>query len=100
MALLAEAGQADTEFELISLDDDLVRNTCDAVAAQMRDAGLTSKRTILPGHTFWNNWTGYPFSATEWNMRPLGVQVYALAYRSGERLERDRLRRPASSTSC
>ena len=42
------------------------------------------KRTVLPGNTFWNNWTGYPFSATEWNMRPLGVQVYALAYRSGE----------------
>ena len=55
----------------------------DAVAAQMRDAGLKVKRTILPGNTFWNNWTGYPFSATEWNMRPLGVQVYALAYRSG-----------------
>lgn len=84
MAMLEEAGQADFEFELISLDDDIVRNTCDAVAAQMRDAGLNVTRTILPGNTFWNNWTGYPFSATEWNMRPLGVQVYALAYRSGE----------------
>ena len=41
------------------------------------------KRTVLPGNTFWNNWIGYPFSATEWNMRPLGVQVYALAYRTG-----------------
>ena len=42
------------------------------------------KRTVLPGNTFWNNWTEYPFSSTEWNMRPLGVQVYALAYRTGE----------------
>ncbi|MBP7000905.1 ABC transporter substrate-binding protein [Amaricoccus sp.] len=83
-ALMAEAGHADTEIELISLDDDFNRNTCDAVAAQLRDAGINCKRTVLPGNTFWNNWTGYPFSSTEWNMRPLGVQVYALAYRSGE----------------
>src|SRR5690606_8562524 len=34
--------------------------------------------------TFWNDWTKYPFSATEWNMRPLGVQVLSVAYRSGE----------------
>jgi peptide/nickel transport system substrate-binding protein len=84
VALLAGVGHADTELELISLDDDFNRNTSDAVAAQMRDAGLNVKRTVLPGNTFWNNWTGYPFSATEWNMRPLGVQVYALAYRTGE----------------
>lgn len=84
LAMMTEAGHADTELELISLDDDFNRNTCDAVAAQMRDAGLSVKRTVLPGNTFWNNWTGYPFSSTEWNMRPLGVQVLALAYRTGE----------------
>ena len=83
MALMTEAGHVDTELELISVDDDFNRNSSDAVAAQMRDAGLKVKRTVLPGNTFWNNWTGYPFSATEWNMRPLGVQVYALAYRTG-----------------
>lgn len=83
MALLTEAGHAETEIELISLDDDFNRNSCDAVAAQMRDAGIKVKRTVLPGNTFWNNWTGYPFSSTEWNMRPLGVQVYSLAYKSG-----------------
>jgi peptide/nickel transport system substrate-binding protein len=84
MALLTEAGHAETELELISLDDDFNRNSCDAAAAQMRDAGMNVKRTVLPGNTFWNNWTGYPFSATEWNMRPLGVQIYALAYKTGE----------------
>ena len=42
------------------------------------------KRTVLPGSTFWNDWTKYPFSMTNWNMRPLGVQVSALAYRTGE----------------
>ncbi len=83
-AMMTEAGHMDTELELISRDDDFNSNSCDAVAAQMRDAGLKVKRTILPGNTFWNNWTTYPFSATEWNMRPLGVQVYSLGYRSGE----------------
>ncbi|HEX9858681.1 MAG TPA: ABC transporter substrate-binding protein [Paracoccaceae bacterium] len=83
-ALIAEAGMADHEFELISIDDGWQTNTCDAVAAQIRDAGINIKRTVLPGSTFWNDWTKYPFSATEWNMRPLGVQILALAYRSGE----------------
>ncbi|THD85808.1 ABC transporter substrate-binding protein [Aliigemmobacter aestuarii] len=83
-AEIEAAGKADHEFELISLDDGWQAATCDAVAAQIRDAGINIKRTILPGSTFWNDWTKYPFSATEWNMRPLGVQVLALAYRSGE----------------
>lgn len=82
-ALLAEAGQSDHEFDIISIDDDWRRNTTDAVAAQMRDAGLKVKRTVIPGSTFWNDWTKYPFSSTNWNARPLGVQVYALAYKSG-----------------
>jgi len=81
--LLTEAGRMDTEFEVISIDDDYRRNTTDAIAAQMRDAGIKVKRTIIPGSSFWNNWTTYPFSTTNWNMRPLGVQVLALAYRTG-----------------
>jgi peptide/nickel transport system substrate-binding protein len=83
-AELEAAGQGATEFELISLDDAWQAASCDAVAAQIRDAGIAIKRTVLPGSTFWNDWTKYPFSATEWNMRPLGVQILALAYRSGE----------------
>jgi len=83
-ALLAEAGQADFEHELISVDDDWRRNTTDAIAAQLRDAGIKVKRTIIPGATFWNDWTKYPYSTTNWNGRPLGVQVLALAYRGGE----------------
>jgi peptide/nickel transport system substrate-binding protein len=84
LALLAEAGQSDHEFDLISIDDDWRRNSTDAIAAQMRDAGLKVKRTVIPGSTFWNDWTKYPASTTDWNPRPLGVQVLALAYRSGE----------------
>jgi len=82
-AAIEAAGHADTEFELISLDDAWQGDTCDAIAAQIRDAGINIKRTVLPGSTFWNDWLKYPFSATEWNMRPLGVQILALAYMSG-----------------
>lgn len=81
--MIDAAGHADTEFELISLDDNWQAASCDAVAAQIRDAGIKVKRTILPGSTFWNDWLKYPFSATEWNMRPLGVQILQLAYRTG-----------------
>ncbi len=82
-AMMDESGNGDFEHELISIDDGWQTATCDAVAAQVRDAGISIKRTILPGSTFWNDWLKYPFSATEWNMRPLGVQVLALAYKSG-----------------
>ncbi|WP_157016048.1 ABC transporter substrate-binding protein [Mesorhizobium xinjiangense] len=82
-ALIEEAGQADFEHEIISVDENWHKNTCDAVAAQMRDAGFSVKRTVLPGSTFWNDWTKYPFSATNWNMRPLGIQVIVLAYKTG-----------------
>ena len=82
-AALDAAGFGDFEFELISVDDSWQAQTCDAVAAQMRDAGINVKRTVLPGSTFWNDWTKYPFSATEWNMRPLGVQIYNVAYKCG-----------------
>jgi len=83
LATLTEAGLAETEFELISIDGDWQRTTMDAVGAQLREAGLSVKRTVIPGGTFWNNWTKYPFSVTDWGGRPLGVQVLALAYRSG-----------------
>ena len=75
---------ADFEHELITVDDEWERNSGAAVAAQIRDAGINVRHTVLPGATFWNDWTKYPFSATSWNHRPLGVQVMALAYRSGE----------------
>lgn len=84
LALMKEAGMEDFEHELHSIDDDWRKNTTDAVAAQLRDAGIKVKRTVLPGSTFWNDWTKYPYSSTNWNSRPLGVQIWALAYRTGE----------------
>jgi peptide/nickel transport system substrate-binding protein len=82
--LITEAGQLDHEFELISYEQEFVKNPADVIAQQCREAGIKVKRTVIPGSTFWNDWTKYPWSTTEWNMRPLGVQVLALAYRSGE----------------
>jgi peptide/nickel transport system substrate-binding protein len=82
-ALIAESGHADTEIELISLDDSLMNNCCDVIAEQIRETGMTVNRSVLPGSTFWNNWTKYPFSATEWGARAFGVQVYVMAYQSG-----------------
>ena len=84
LELMKEAGMEDYEHELISIDDDWRKNTTDAVAAQLRDAGIKVKRTILPGSTFWNDWTKYSFSSTNWNHRPFATQVWGLAYRSGE----------------
>ncbi|WP_170760214.1 ABC transporter substrate-binding protein [Ruegeria lacuscaerulensis] len=83
MALMKEAGMENYEHELISLDDGFEKDTTDAVAAQLRDAGFKVNRKVLPGSTFWNDWDKYPFSSTTWNQRPLGVQVLTLAYKSG-----------------
>ncbi len=83
-ALMEEAGMMDYEHEIQSIDDDWRKNTTDAVAAQLRDAGFKVKRTILPGSTFWNDRAKYPYSSTNWNHRPLATQVWGLAYRSGE----------------
>ena len=83
LALMKEAGAEDFEHELISIDAGYRKDTTDAVASQLRAAGIKVKRTVMPGSTFWNDWVKYPFSSTNWNHRPLGVQVLGLAYRSG-----------------
>lgn len=82
-AMLQESGHADHVFEISSIDDDYRRATTDAVAAQLRDAGFNVERVVIPGSTFWNDWTTYPFSSTNWNHRELGVIILNLAYRSG-----------------
>ena len=83
-ALMTEAGQMNFEHELITVEEDWLKNTGNAIAAQLREAGFKVKRTVFPGSTFWNDWTKYPYSMTTWNMRPLGIQVIAIAYRTGE----------------
>ncbi|MET4103067.1 peptide/nickel transport system substrate-binding protein [Roseovarius sp. MBR-78] len=81
--LATQAGLMGFKHELVTLDDEWQRASGDAVAAQLRDAGLRVVRRIVPGATFWANWRDYPFSGTQWNHRPLAVQVLGLAYRSG-----------------
>lgn len=81
-ALLNEAGMTEFPFDLVTIDDEWQARTGDAVAAMMRDAGLSVTRQVVPGSVFWYNWRDYPFSATLWNHRPLAVQVLSLAYRS------------------
>jgi len=78
------AGHGETELELISIDGDWRTVTSDAIGAMLREAGFNIKRTVIPGSSFWNDWTKYPFSTTNWGPRPLGVQVLGLAYKSGE----------------
>ncbi|MEM9844924.1 MAG: ABC transporter substrate-binding protein [Pseudomonadota bacterium] len=81
-AEMVAAGLGEFRHTLVTLDDEWQRNTGDAVAAQLNDAGIVTERVIEAGSTYWENWKAYPFSATQWNHRPLGVQVLALAYRS------------------
>lgn len=79
---LEAAGLAETEMEIISLDDGFEAATTAAVVAQLKDAGAMVKHTVMPGSTFWNDWQKYPFSSTTWNHRPLAVQNMSLAYTS------------------
>ena len=81
-ALMSEAGQLDFEHDVITVDEEWEKNTGDAIAAQLREAGFKVKRTVLPGSTFWNDWMKYPYSLTNWAMRPLAVQALVLAYKS------------------
>lgn len=80
MALLEEAGMAEFEHELVSLDAGFTKDSADACAAQLRDAGIQVRRTVIPSSSFWNDWDGYAFSTTLWNHRPLAVQIFAVAY--------------------
>ena len=83
LGLLRAAGAAEVEHELISIDDEWQSLTADAVAAMLTDAGVRVRRRRLPGQDFWAGWRDWPFSATEWNMRPLAIQVLSLAYVTG-----------------
>jgi peptide/nickel transport system substrate-binding protein len=82
-ALLQEAGQIDHEFDIISVEADYRKESSDAAAQQMRDAGFKVKRTVMPESAFWNDWTKHPLATTNWNARPLGIQTYTLAYQTG-----------------
>jgi hypothetical protein len=46
--------------------------------------GITVKRSIVNGSSFWNDWAKYPFSTTDRAQSPLCARVLALAHRSGK----------------
>lgn len=93
-ALIAEAGLADHEFELISLDDDWQALSADAIAVQALDAGIKVRRKRLPVDQFWAGWRDHPWSVTEWNMRPMAIQSLALAFHSRSAWNDSHLRDP------
>ncbi len=84
-AMLAEAGygDGDLELEIVSISDVPweTRLTL-AVAEQLKAIGVKANVNSLPGTAYWDKWDKWDFSTTSWNGRPLGVQVYNLAYRS------------------
>ncbi len=82
MALLEDAGLAEIEHEVFTLDDGVTRRTGEAVVALLTDAGIKARMTPLFGSRYWADWNSFPFSITEWNHRPLGIQTLNLAYRS------------------
>jgi hypothetical protein len=89
-ALMEEAGMMDFVHEMTSLDSGITRDTADATAAQLRDAGFKVERIIIPSSTFWNDWDTYPFSVTFWGHRALAVQTFLGRLSLGRGLERDR----------
>lgn len=83
--LLAEAGHADglkIRLDCVA-NPTWEQNACKAIAEMCRPAGIDIEINIMPGGTYWDRWTTTPFGFTWWTHRPLGVQVYNLAYRSG-----------------
>ncbi|MGO1074319.1 ABC transporter substrate-binding protein [Inquilinus sp. CA228] len=83
--LLADAGHPNgLEIEINCVDDPKWEGQIGVVLSEMvKPAGITMKVNILPGGTYWDRWTSWPFSVTQWTTRPLGVQVLSLAYRTG-----------------
>ena len=82
-ALLAEAGVENLEVEIVGIADvPWETKLTIAVAEQLNSIGVTANVNSLPGTAYWDKWDKWDFSTTAWTGRPLGVQVYNLAYRS------------------
>ena len=84
-ALLAEAGYPNgIEVEAMAVDKPKWESdSVLAIADQLKEAGIHVKVNILPGSAYWEKWDQWPLSFTAWNGRPLGIQIYNLAYRTG-----------------
>lgn len=81
-ALMAESGQWAVAFDLVTVDDDWNAATGDAIAVQMRDADLKVTLRRMHGQAFRRAWKEHGLSCTQWNARPLAVQILSLGYKS------------------
>ena len=79
---LWQAGVHEHVHEIHALDDQFNRFTAEAIAAQLRDAKISTAVKVVPRDTYVKHWRDYPFSITEWIHRPLGIQNIALGYKS------------------
>jgi peptide/nickel transport system substrate-binding protein len=74
--LMTQAGMAEFEHDLVSLDTGFLKDSADAVAAQLRDAGIKVKRTVMPSQLFGTTGTNIrsrrPSGTTDhWQFRPM-----------------------------
>jgi peptide/nickel transport system substrate-binding protein len=83
--LLAEAGFPDgLDVEITCRPEPTWElSAVTAMVEQWKDAGIRAKINVVPSTKFWEIWDQVPLGFTEWNHRPLGIMVLALAYRSG-----------------
>ncbi len=81
-ALMAESGQWAVPFELVTVDDDWNAATGEALTVQMRDADLKVTLRRMHGQAFRSAWKDHGLSCTQWNARPLAVQILSLGYKS------------------
>ena len=81
-SLVAQHGFADVANEIFVIDDQYTALTAEAIAAQVRDAGMNISVRRVPVAEYRRSWANYGFSLTEWNHRPLGIQNLRLAYHS------------------
>jgi peptide/nickel transport system substrate-binding protein len=83
--LLAEAGYPDgidAEVHCIA-EPQWESAAVQAIVDQAAQAGFRFKVNVTPSAQFWEIWDKVPVSHSSWSHRPLAIQLYALAYRTG-----------------
>ncbi len=85
-ATLAEAGYPDgieLTIDVGNTDGPWHQTACEAMRAQLSEAGITLNINVMPASKYWEIWDSTPFGATAWTHRPLGTMVMSLGYRTG-----------------
>jgi len=82
--LLSEAGYPngiDIKIDMQNVPYQLT--TVQVMKEMWAKAGIRVTINAMPPGQYWDVWKSTPFGLTSWSHRPLGVQVLALAYRTG-----------------